>query len=142
MSITTITRTSIFDQLCAAVDEARIKSAADLAWLNAISAAWAWLLEEDTYEVVNAGTPHAAVRVPSRSKPGLIYTANGECQCRAYELHNPCMHRAASRLVRNALAFASAPAPIIGPEAHLRIADAYAYEAAMAEIDELFEPRV
>lgn len=110
--ITTIRRATIFDALCAAVDEARHKAAGNDAWQNAIVAAWEWLLEEEAYEVVDVDTEHAAVRVPSRSKAGLIYTANGACQCRAYELHNPCMHRAASRLVRNALAKANKPVPV------------------------------
>ena len=101
--IITIHRIELFDPLCDAVDEARAKSSGNTAWLNAIETAWAWLLEEESYEVVDARTPHAAVRIPSRSRPGLIYTANGTCQCRAYEVHSPCWHRAASRLVRNAM---------------------------------------
>lgn len=103
MSTLTVSRASIFDALCAAVDEARIKSAGNAPWLNAIDAAWGYLLEVDAYEVVDAYTPHAALRIPSQSTPDLIYTANGACQCRAFEVHNPCWHRAASRLVRNAM---------------------------------------
>jgi len=30
-----------------------------------------------------------------------IYTANGVCQCKAFEQGYPCWHRAAARLVRN-----------------------------------------
>ena len=33
------------------------------------------------------------------SPSGEIYTANGTCQCRAYQNHQPCWHRAAARLV-------------------------------------------
>ena len=29
-----------------------------------------------------------------------IYTANGTCQCCAYELGQPCWHRAAARLIK------------------------------------------
>lgn len=34
------------------------------------------------------------------SSSNEIYTANGTCQCRAYEHHQPCWHRAAARLVK------------------------------------------
>lgn len=34
------------------------------------------------------------------SPSGEIYTANGSCQCKAYEKGFPCWHRAAARLVR------------------------------------------
>ncbi len=33
-------------------------------------------------------------------KSNKIYTANGVCQCRAFEQGSPCFHRAAARLVR------------------------------------------
>jgi hypothetical protein len=34
------------------------------------------------------------------SPSGEIYTANGSCQCKAYEGGQPCWHRAAARLVQ------------------------------------------
>ncbi|OLE51285.1 MAG: hypothetical protein AUG51_23980 [Acidobacteria bacterium 13_1_20CM_3_53_8] len=34
------------------------------------------------------------------SDSGEIYSANGSCQCRAYQEGFPCWHRAASRLVQ------------------------------------------
>jgi hypothetical protein len=34
------------------------------------------------------------------SPSGNVYSANGVCQCRAYENKIPCWHRAAARLVR------------------------------------------
>lgn len=33
------------------------------------------------------------------SSSGEIYSANGVCQCKAYQSGNPCWHRAAARLV-------------------------------------------
>lgn len=33
------------------------------------------------------------------SPSGEIYSANGSCQCKAYEKGQPCWHRAAARLV-------------------------------------------
>ncbi len=38
-----------------------------------------------------------------------IYTANGVCQCRAFEQGAPCFHRAAARLVRLYLEMENAP---------------------------------
>jgi hypothetical protein len=34
------------------------------------------------------------------SPSGEIYTANGTCQCKAYQSGRPCWHRAAARLVQ------------------------------------------
>jgi hypothetical protein len=34
------------------------------------------------------------------SPSGELYSANGTCQCKAYQHGNPCWHRAASRLVQ------------------------------------------
>ncbi len=33
------------------------------------------------------------------SESNEVYSANGTCQCRAYEFGKPCWHRAAARLV-------------------------------------------
>ncbi len=42
-------------------------------------------------------------------KSNQIYTANGVCQCRAFEQGSPCFHRAAARLVRLYLEAENAP---------------------------------
>jgi hypothetical protein len=34
------------------------------------------------------------------SPSGEIYSANGSCQCKAYQQGHPCWHRAAARLVK------------------------------------------
>jgi len=34
------------------------------------------------------------------SPSGEIYSANGTCQCKAYQKKQPCWHRAAARLVK------------------------------------------
>lgn len=98
-----IQRSSIFDALCEAVDAARTACADHPAWLARVNAAWEWLLDQEQYEVIDPGTDHAAVVIPSATEAGVSYAANGACQCRAYSAHTPCWHRAASRLVRNAL---------------------------------------
>ena len=42
-------------------------------------------------------------------KSNNIYTANGVCQCRAFEQGSPCFHRAAARLVRRYMETENAP---------------------------------
>ncbi len=42
-------------------------------------------------------------------KSNNIYTANGICQCRAFEQGAPCFHRAAARLVRLYMEVENAP---------------------------------
>lgn len=94
----TIQIASILDQLCEAVDAARLATN-DSRWLNAIDTAWGWLLEQDA--VVYDAATHA-LTIESATRPGTFYTANGACQCEAFGKHNACWHRAAARLVRRA----------------------------------------
>ncbi len=42
-------------------------------------------------------------------KSNQIYTANGVCQCRAFDQGSPCFHRAAARLIRLYLETESVP---------------------------------
>ncbi len=42
-------------------------------------------------------------------KSNNIYTANGVCQCHAFEQGSPCFHRAAARLVRLYMETENAP---------------------------------
>ncbi len=42
-------------------------------------------------------------------KSNEIYSANGVCQCRAFEQGSPCFHRAAARLVRLYMETENAP---------------------------------
>lgn len=93
----------LLDALCSAVDLAREMAASNTRWLNAIDSAWGWLLEQDAVSYDHAAH---ALRVESASEAGRFYVANGACQCRAFEQHNACWHRAAARLVRRALELA------------------------------------
>lgn len=104
--ITLIQRKDVFDQLCEAVDAARISAADSPAWLSRIGDAWDWLIQQESYEIRDLGTDHAAVRIPSATHAHVTYEANGKCQCPAYTTRTPCWHRAASKLLRNALALA------------------------------------
>ncbi len=42
-------------------------------------------------------------------KSNSIYSANGVCQCRAFEQGSPCFHRAAARLIRLYMEAENAP---------------------------------
>ena len=66
-------------------------------WINAISKAvteieangefMTWMEDEQSLLIWSQKSNH-------------IYSANGVCQCRAFEQGSPCFHRAAARLVR------------------------------------------
>lgn len=104
-----IARADIFDELLDAVDYARSVAPAG-AWLNAVNAAYGDLLDAD---VLYYDAERHALRVESASEPGRFYVANGACQCRAFELGNPCRHRCAARLVYRALELRALAAEIV-----------------------------
>lgn len=95
-----LSRAAIFDQLCDAVDAAR-RIAPDGAWYRAIDAAWGYLLSA---EVLYFDRLLGALQVESATTPGVVYVANGACQCDAFTKGaGVCWHRAAARLVVRAL---------------------------------------
>ena len=79
-------------------------------WVNALSRAWLWLETQETLVFTDLHTDHPGLLVPSASTPGAAYTANGSCGCTAHANGQPCQHRAASKLARQALARALASA--------------------------------
>jgi hypothetical protein len=99
----TLRTADLIDSLCDAVDAARIAAAGNQRWLNAIDAAWEHLLQADEIDF----QPESGALL-YRSESGQVYTANGTCQCIAYTRGEPCKHRAASRLVKRALALTTA----------------------------------
>lgn len=114
-----IARAEIFDALLDAVDYARSVAPAG-AWYRAVETAYGWLLEQD---VLHFDALLGALRVPSATRPGVTYTANGSCQCEQFELAGgACFHRAAARLVVRALEarpsceLCEAPAVLIGEQ--------------------------
>ena len=64
-------------------------------WINAIGKATAEIESNPymTYEVES----HSLLMMSDTSNQ--IYTANGTCQCKAFEKGFPCRHRAAARLI-------------------------------------------
>ena len=112
--ITHIPRARLADDLAVVYAEARAKLEAQVAaspddrearrWLAALGRAWATLEGLEALAFTDLGTDHPGLLVASSSSPGTSYTANGACQCTAYRNGQPCDHRAASKLARQALA--------------------------------------
>jgi hypothetical protein len=90
-------------KLAAIVEIAKSKTS-DRRWLNAIDRAAAALISNSW--IVTELADSIAVTTES----GQTYFANGVCQCKAFELGQPCKHRAAARLIEMYNA-ATAPKP-------------------------------
>lgn len=97
---TTLRTADILDDLCLAVDVARATVGDNAAWMGAIDRAWNYIL---TTDALNYDPATHALQVASATSEAT-YTANGECQCKAFT-HGKgiCWHRAAARIVRRAL---------------------------------------
>lgn len=78
-------------------------------WINAISKA-AVEIEQNGIFMTWQEDSQSLLIWSQRSNN--IYTANGVCQCRAFEQGSPCFHRAAARLVRLYMEPEAAPAPV------------------------------
>lgn len=91
----------LLDFLCEARDAAAQAAADHPAWLRALDFAWGFILEAEALEY---DAEAAALRVPSATRAGRAYVANGACACEAFTKGaGVCWHRAAARLVRRAL---------------------------------------
>jgi hypothetical protein len=96
-----ITNQELFGKVIAAalakveltVTDARTKSR----WINAISKAAAEIEENGVFMTWQEDDQSLLIW---SQKTNNIYTANGVCQCRAFEQGSACFHRAAARLVR------------------------------------------
>jgi hypothetical protein len=66
-------------------------------WVNAIAKAAAEI-EQNGVFMTWQDEDHSLLIWSQKSNN--IYSANGVCQCRAFEQGSPCFHRAAARLVR------------------------------------------
>ncbi len=96
-----ITNQELFGKVIAAalakveltVTDARTKSR----WINAISKAAVEIEENGVFMTWQEDDQSLLIW---SQKTNNIYTANGVCQCRAFEQGSACFHRAAARLVR------------------------------------------
>ncbi|HEX8568212.1 MAG TPA: hypothetical protein VF648_21405 [Pyrinomonadaceae bacterium] len=91
---TSIDREKLAAIAAEAIAKLNPENAADRRWIRAIGRAVA--------EVEN--NPFLTWQPDSRSllilsESGRIYTANGTCECKAFEQKQPCYHRALSRLI-------------------------------------------
>ncbi len=75
-------------------------------WINAIAKAAAEI-EQNGVFMTWQNEDHSLLIWSQKSNN--IYTANGVCQCRAFEQGSPCFHRAAARLVRLYMEMENAP---------------------------------
>lgn len=66
-------------------------------WINAIAKATVEIEQNGVF--MTWQSEESSLLIWSQ-KSNQIYTANGVCQCRAFEKGLPCFHRAAARLVR------------------------------------------
>jgi hypothetical protein len=66
-------------------------------WINAIAKATAEIEENGVFMTWQEDSQSLLIW---SQRSNNIYTANGVCQCRAFEQGAPCFHRAAARLVR------------------------------------------
>ena len=91
------------DTLAAVIADAIAKAATakkdSKRWLNAIARATVEL-ETNPFMTYNHDSHSLTVLSPAS---GTIYEANGVCGCKAFELGQPCWHRAAAKLVVNYL---------------------------------------
>jgi hypothetical protein len=80
-------------------------------WINAIAKA-AVEIEQNGVFMTWQEEDHSLIIWSQKSNN--IYTANGVCQCRAFEQGAPCFHRAAARLVRLYMEPETVVAPVGG----------------------------
>jgi hypothetical protein len=78
-------------------------------WINAIAKA-AVEIEQNGVFMTWQDEDHSLLIWSQKSNQ--IYSANGVCQCRAFEQGSPCFHRAAARLVRLYMEPETDPAPV------------------------------
>lgn len=80
------------EKLQRVASEAKAKAAGQKRWIAAIDKAVDGLLGGWIVTELVDG-------LMITTESGETYRANGECQCKAYQLNQPCKHRSAARLV-------------------------------------------
>ena len=91
------------DKLAAVVSDALCKASQaktdSKRWVNAIARATVEL-ESNPFMTFRHDSHSLLILSP---ESGMVYEANGTCQCKAFEQGQPCWHRAAAKLVVNYL---------------------------------------
>jgi hypothetical protein len=80
------------DILATVVATAKRNAASQPRWINAIERAASEMMNNPYIELAG---DHLLIGSPS----GNVYSVNGSCQCRAFEVSKPCWHRAAKQLL-------------------------------------------
>ncbi len=94
----TIRMAELLDDVINAHDVAVSTPNLSTRWKTALERAWDYLLQQDAVSFdVQTGT------LVYHSESGVTYQAGKACQCKAFEDGYPCKHRAAARVVRNAV---------------------------------------
>ena len=96
MNIATEVNFEVLGEIAAeAIAKINPESANGKRWINAIAKATAEIETNPfmTYQLES----HSLLMMSETSSE--IYTANGTCQCKAFEKGFPCRHRAAARLI-------------------------------------------
>ncbi len=78
-------------------------------WIRAIAKATAEIEENGVFMTWQEADKSLLIW---SQKSNSIYSANGVCQCRAFEQGSPCFHRAAARLVRLYMETESVPVKV------------------------------
>ena len=78
-------------------------------WINAISKAAVEIEQNGVFMTWQDAEQSLLIW---SQKSNHIYSANGVCQCRAFEQASPCFHRAAARLVRLYIEAENNPTPV------------------------------
>jgi hypothetical protein len=91
------------------IKDALIKSANFPRWQNAIKKAVVQIEMNKDFMTFDAQEAYLLIWSQGSNQ---IYTANGVCQCKAFEQGQPCWHRAAARLVRNYFGLEENKAPV------------------------------
>lgn len=92
------------------VNEALSKSANFPRWQNAIKKAVAQIEENGEFMTYDEKENYLLIWSQGSNE---IYSANGNCQCKAFEQGFPCYHRAAARIVRLYLELPEPVAPAL-----------------------------
>lgn len=96
----TLRTADLLDYVVDVVDYVR-GSTAPAPWQRAAEAAYGYLLQTDE---ISYDEQARAIRVPSATRPDVVYISNGSCSCEAFTRgQGVCWHRACARIVARAL---------------------------------------
>lgn len=93
---TEINREKLAEIAAQIISKLNPESRSDKRWINAIAKA---VVELESNPFASYDAENHSLLICS-SNSGNVYSANGKCQCEAFQKGFPCYHRAASRLIQ------------------------------------------